>query len=137
MGNGSTLSPSLGIAAPRVAAAPQVPVAEPSPAQVRLFLLGLGLATGMEFYTNDSMNLILPDITGTLGLSSDEGTWILTVYNGSMFLSVPVSIWMAGHFGYKRYVIATIVVFAIASMGCAISPDLPSMVVCRAIQGFA
>lgn len=108
-----------------------------APADRRWLLLGLGLATGMEFYTNDSMNLILPDITGTLGLSSDEGSWILTVYNGSMFLSVPVSIWMAGHFGYKRYVIATIVVFAIASMGCAISPDLPSMLVCRAIQGFA
>jgi DHA2 family multidrug resistance protein len=108
-----------------------------APADLRWLLLGLGLATGMEFYTNDSMNLILPDIAGTLGVSSDEASWILTVYSGSLFLSVPVSIWMAGYFGYKRYLIATIVVFAIASMGCAVSPDLPSMLACRAIQGFA
>src|ERR1700692_1754886 len=108
-----------------------------APGDLRWLLVGLGLATGMEFYTNDSMNLILPDITGTLGVSLDEGSWILTVYSGSMFLSVPVSMWMAGHFGYKRYLIATIVVFAIASMGCAISPDLESILVWRAIQGLA
>lgn len=39
-------------------------------------LLGLGLATGAEFYTNDAMNLVLPDITGTLGVSFDEASWL-------------------------------------------------------------
>jgi hypothetical protein len=32
-------------------------------------LQGLGFATGAEFYVNDSMNLVLPDIAGTLGAS--------------------------------------------------------------------
>jgi DHA2 family multidrug resistance protein len=127
-----TVHPIANTAAPQPAASTAL-----APGNLRWLLLGLGLATGMEFYTNDSMNLVLPDITGTHGVSSDEASWILTVYSGSMFLSVPVSIWMAGHFGYKRYLIATIVVFAIASMGCAVSPDLPWMLVCRAIQGFA
>jgi hypothetical protein len=31
-------------------------------------LLGLGLATWMEFYTYDGVNLVLPDMAGTLGL---------------------------------------------------------------------
>ncbi|RFB81585.1 DHA2 family efflux MFS transporter permease subunit [Methylovirgula sp. 4M-Z18] len=91
----------------------------------------------MEFYTSDSMNLILPDIAGTLGLSTDEASWILTVYSGALFLGVPVSIWMAGHFGYKRFLLASIVVFAAASIGCALAPDLPTLLFWRAIQGFA
>jgi len=108
-----------------------------SPAHTRWLLIGLGLATGMEFYAFDSMNLVLADLTGTLGVSADEASWILTVYSSALFLGVPVSIWMAGHFGYKRFLLATIILFAIASMGCAVSPDLQSMLLWRAIQGLA
>ncbi|MFM0206534.1 MFS transporter [Paraburkholderia sediminicola] len=119
-------------ASPRPVAAPTL-----SAGHSRLLLMGLGLATGMEFYTFDSMNLVLADLTGTLGVSADEASWLLTVYSCALFLGVPVSVWMAGHYGYKRFLISTIVVFAIASMGCAISPNLESMLMWRAIQGLA
>jgi DHA2 family multidrug resistance protein len=108
-----------------------------TPAHTRLLLMGLGLATGMEFYTFDSVNLVLPDLTGTLGVSADEASWLLTVYSCALFLGVPVSIWMAGHFGYKRFLLATIVAFAGTSMGCAMSPDLNTMLFWRALQGLA
>jgi DHA2 family multidrug resistance protein len=122
---------------PPANASPEDTTAVLVPAHKNWLLLGLGLSTGMEFYTNDSMNLILPDITGTLGVSLDEASWMLTVYSGALFLGVPISIWMAAHFGYKRYLISTTIVFAIASVGCAISPDLSTMLFWRAIQGFA
>ena len=105
--------------------------------QTRLLLLGLGLATGMEFYTFDSVNLVLPDLTGTLGVSGDEASWLLTVYSCSLFLGVPVSIWLAEHVGYKRFLIATTIAFAVTSAGCALSPDLASILVWRALQGAA
>jgi DHA2 family multidrug resistance protein len=108
-----------------------------SPTHVRVLLLGLGFATGMEFYTVDSVNLVLTDLTGTLGVTADEASWLLTVYSSALFLGVPVSIWLAGHVGYRRYLIATILLFAAASMGCAISPDLDTMLFWRSIQGFA
>ncbi|WP_240324725.1 DHA2 family efflux MFS transporter permease subunit [Trinickia diaoshuihuensis] len=100
-------------------------------------LLGLGLATGMEFYTFDSMNLVLPDLTGTLGVSADEASWLLTVYSCTLFLGVPVSVWLAGHVGYKRFLLATIWAYAVASIGCALAPGLDSMLFCRALQGLA
>ncbi len=108
-----------------------------SPADTRWLLLGLALATGMEFYTFDSVNLVLPDMTGTLGLSADEASWLLTVYSCSVFIGVPVSIWLAGHVGYKRFLIATTILFAIASMGCAVSSSLETLLTWRAIQGLA
>lgn len=108
-----------------------------TPAHTRWLLIGLGLATGMEFYTFDSMNLVLADLTGTLGVSADEASWLLTVYSCTLFLGVPVSIWMAGHFGYKRFLLATVFAFAATSMGCALSPDLDSMLFWRALQGLA
>src|SRR5580704_7522068 len=87
-----------------------------SPAQTRMLLLGLALATGMEFYTFDSMNLVLVDIAGTLGVSTDEASWLLTVYSSALFLGVPLSIWLAGHFGYKRFLMATVVLYALSSI---------------------
>ena len=41
---------------------------------------------------------------------------------------------MAGHYGYKRFLLAAIVLFAAASIGCALSPDLDSMLIWRAIE---
>jgi DHA2 family multidrug resistance protein len=108
-----------------------------SPTHTRGLLMGLGLATGMEFYTFDSVNLVLPDVTGTLGLSADEASWLLTVYSCSLFFGVPISIWLAGHLGYKRFLIGSTILFAIASMGCAVSSRLETLLVWRAILGLA
>jgi hypothetical protein len=68
-------------------------------------LIGLGLATWMEFYTYDGVNLVLPDMAGTLGLSQDKASWILTIYLSALLFGVPLSIWMARHVGYRRYII--------------------------------
>ena len=100
-------------------------------------LFGLGLATWMEFYTYDGVNLVLPDMAGTLGISRDEASWILTTYLSSLLFGVPLSIWLAGHVGYLRYIIGSTVVFAIASVGCAAAPDFGTLVLWRAVQGFA
>jgi MFS transporter, DHA2 family, multidrug resistance protein len=109
----------------------------PSPSQSQLLLLGLALATGMEFYTFESMNLVLPDISGTLGVSFDEASWLLTVYSCALFIGVPISIWLAGHLGYKRFLIGTTILFAGATVGAALSPTLGSMLVWRAVAGLA
>jgi MFS transporter, DHA2 family, multidrug resistance protein len=83
------------------------------------------------------VNLVLTDLTGTLGVSADEASWILTVYSCSLFLGVPISIWMAGHFGYKRFLLGTVVAFAATSIGCSLAPDLHTMLFWRALQGLA
>lgn len=78
----------------------------------RYMLLGLGLATWMEFYTYDGVNLVLPDMAGTLGLSQDQASWILTTYLSALLFGVPLSIWLAGHVGYLRYIIGSTAIFA-------------------------
>jgi MFS transporter, DHA2 family, multidrug resistance protein len=103
----------------------------------RYMLFGLGLATWMEFYTYDGVNLVLPDMAGTLGISQDQASWILTTYLSALLFGVPLSIWMARHVGYRRYIIGSTVVFAATSVGCAVAPDLATLLVWRAVQGFA
>jgi MFS family permease len=121
---------------PPLLASPAVP-AELASERVDWLLLGLGLMTGMEFYTSDSMNLVLPDITGALGVSLDEASWLLTVYSCTLFLAVPITIWAAAYVGHKRFLLGSIALFALASLGCSVAPDLITMLGWRALQGFA
>jgi DHA2 family multidrug resistance protein len=100
-------------------------------------LVGLGLATWMEFYTYDAVNLVLPDIAGSFGISQDEASWFLTTYSSAMLLGVPVSIWMAGYVGHLRYIIGSAVIFVIASLGCAAAASPETMLFWRAILGFS
>jgi MFS transporter, DHA2 family, multidrug resistance protein len=76
-------------------------------------------------------------MAGTLGLSQDEASWILTTYLSALLFGVPLSIWAAGHFGHLRYIIGSAVVFALASVGCVAAPDFATLLSWRAIQGFA
>jgi DHA2 family multidrug resistance protein len=116
--------------------ASELPVAM-SPTQTGRLLLGLGLATWMEFYTFDAVNLVLPDMAGTFGVSQDQASWILTTYSSTLFLSIPLSIWMARRFGYLRYILGSSIVFVVASIGCALATDFQEMLVWRAVQGFS
>jgi DHA2 family multidrug resistance protein len=108
-----------------------------SAGQTGKLLIGLGLATWMEFYTFDAVNLVLPDMAGSFGISQDEASWFLTTYSTALFLGVPLSISLAAHVGHLRYIIASSVLFVVASFGCATSHDVPTMLFWRAVEGFA
>jgi MFS transporter, DHA2 family, multidrug resistance protein len=108
-----------------------------SPGQTSWMLIGLGLATWMEFYTYDAVNLVLPDIAGSFGVSQDEASWFLTTYSSALLLGVPLSIWMAAYIGYLRYIIGSALIFMVASLGCAAATTPETMIVWRAILGFS
>jgi DHA2 family multidrug resistance protein len=104
---------------------------------LRMLLLGLGFATGMEFYTADSVNLVLTDLTGSFGVSGDEASWSLTIYSSSLFTGVPVCVWLAGYVGHRSYLIGSILLFAAASVVSATALSFQTMLVARAFQGLA
>lgn len=107
------------------------------PRQMRFFLLGLGFATAMQFYTFDSINLILPDMAGAFGVSRDEASWILISFSAAMFLGTPLAWYFARRIGMLRYILGSIVVFTACSIGCSLSSRLEEMLVFRAVEGFA
>ena len=103
----------------------------------KMLLFGLGLATAVEFYTFDAVNLVLPDMAGSFGISRDQASWILTTYSSTMFFGVPLSIWLAAHLRHRRYIIGSVVLFAIASIGSSLSSSFESLLFWRAVEGFA
>ncbi len=108
-----------------------------APRDLQRLLIGLGLATSMQFYTFDSVNLVLPDMAGAFGVSRDEAGWILITYSGALFLGTPLSSYFARRIGLLPYLVGSILVFLGASIGCSMSTRLDEMLIFRSIEGFA
>jgi EmrB/QacA subfamily drug resistance transporter len=100
-------------------------------------LLAFALATTAEYWTSGSVSLTLTDLGGTLSASNDEATWVLTIYTTAFAVAIALSHRLSVFFGNRKYLGACALLYAVASLGCAASPDLPWFLGFRAIQGFA
>jgi DHA2 family multidrug resistance protein len=63
----------------------------------------LSIATFMEVLDTSITNVALRHIAGTLSASIDESTWVITSYLGSNAIILPVSGWLSGVVGRKRF----------------------------------
>lgn len=82
-------------------------------------------------------NVAMPTVAGDLGVSTTEGTWIITAYAVAEAITVPLTGWLARRFGTVRLFMACVVAFVICSVLCGLSASLSLLVWCRIMQGFA
>jgi MFS transporter, DHA2 family, multidrug resistance protein len=80
-------------------------------------------------------NVALPYIAGDLGASYDDSTWVLTSYLAANAIVLPVSGWLAELIGRKRYFMLSLIVFTATSLLCGFAPNLPLLLLFRALQG--
>src|SRR5437764_96926 len=92
-------------------------------------------ATFMEVLDTTVVNVALPHIAGNLSAATDEATWVLTSYLVSNAIILPATGWLSNYFGRKRFLIACIFVFTIASGLCGAATSLPMLIVARILQG--
>src|SRR5262252_4898285 len=82
-------------------------------------------------------NASLLDIEGGIGTGADNGSWISTSYLIGEIVVIPLTDFLSKVFSFRRYIIASTVLFALFSVACAFTHDLPSMIAMRGLQGFA
>jgi DHA2 family multidrug resistance protein len=80
-------------------------------------------------------NASLKDITGALGATLDEGSWISTSYLTTEIIIIPLSAWLASILSVRRYLLWTASLFLVFSTLCGFAWNLQSMVLFRAFQG--
>jgi len=72
-------------------------------------------ATFMEVLDTTVVNVSLPHIAGNMSVTPDEATWVLTSYLVANAIILPATGWLSSFFGRKRFLMACIVIFTIAS----------------------
>jgi DHA2 family multidrug resistance protein len=100
-------------------------------------LLSVGLVTAVEVSNRLSINVILPDMQGNVGASSDTISWVVTLYNVGFLCSLALAAWMTRVIGTRRHLLLSIGLYSVGAMGCVLSArSLELLLVSRLIMGF-
>jgi DHA2 family multidrug resistance protein len=100
-----------------------------------LIAVVVALAAFMEVLDTSIANVALPYMAGNLGASNDQSTWVLTSYLVSNAIILPISGWLAGALGRKRFFMACLSIFTVSSLLCGIAPSLGFLLLFRVLQG--
>ncbi len=112
-------------------------IAQLSPQARLAALLSVGVVTAVEISNRISINVLLPDIQGSVGANSDEISWAITLYNLGFLCSIAVASWMTRVIGTRRHLLYSIGFYSIGAIGCFLSVhSLTSLLVARTIMGF-
>ncbi|SNT46084.1 drug resistance transporter, EmrB/QacA subfamily [Rhodococcoides kyotonense] len=89
----------------------------------------------MEILDATVIATAVPAMADSFGVEAVDVGIAISAYILTLAVLIPVSGWMADRFGVRRVFLAAIVVFTVASIGCALSPSLPVLVAMRVLQG--
>ncbi|RXR08320.1 DHA2 family efflux MFS transporter permease subunit [Pseudoxanthomonas composti] len=129
----STTPPTATGGAP---AAPQPAAAPFRPPNMALTTIGLALASFMQVLDTTIANVSLPTISGNLGASANQATWVITSFAVSNAIALPLTGFMVRKYGEVRVFTWATLAFVIASFLCGIANSMGLLVVARALQGF-
>lgn len=99
-------------------------------------VLGGVLGAFMAVLDIQITNASLSEITGSLAATLDDGAWISTAYLVAEIVVIPLTGWLSGVFGTRRYMVGNAILFLVASIACAFATSLPQMIAFRVFQGF-
>ena len=97
--------------------------------------LALSAATFMNVLDTSIANVSLPAIAGDLGVSPNQGTWVITSFGVANAIAVPLTGWLSERFGQVRLFMASIILFVITSWLCGLAPNMTTLIFFRVLQG--
>jgi EmrB/QacA subfamily drug resistance transporter len=93
------------------------------------------LGSAMSFIDGTAVNVALPVIQRELGANAAQMQWVVEGY--ALFLSALILLGgsLGDLYGRKRMFALGIVIFAFSSLGCALAPNVHTLIAARCVQG--
>ncbi len=104
-------------------------------APLALLTVAVAFSTFMEVLDLTIVNVSVPHIAGSLGVSPNEGTWAISSYSLASAVMQPLTGWIARRFGEVRAFCVAVLLFVAMSMLCGLATSMPMLVVARLLQG--
>ncbi len=95
----------------------------------------VALATFMNVLDSSIANVAIPTIAGNLGVSIDEGTWVITLFAAANAVAIPLTGWLTQRIGQVRLFVGAILLFVLSSWLCGVAPNLTTLLAARILQG--
>ncbi len=98
----------------------------------------LTIALGLTLAVLDGAiaNVALPTIAHDLDASPASSIWVVNAYQLAVTISLLPLASLGDIYGYRRVYQYGLIVFTIASLGCALSDSLLTLTIARVVQGF-
>ena len=100
-----------------------------------LLTIAVAFSTFMEVLDMTIVNVAVPHIAGSLGVSASEGTWTISSYALASAIMQPLTGWLARRFGEVKTFIGSVGLFVVFSMLCGLATSMPMLVIARLLQG--
>ncbi|MDR5778029.1 DHA2 family efflux MFS transporter permease subunit [Caballeronia sp. LZ065] len=100
-----------------------------------LLTLGLALGTFMEVLDTSIANVAVPTLSGSLGVATSEGTWVISSYSVASAIAVPLTGWLARRVGEVKLFTISVLLFSVASALCGLAHNFESLIAFRLLQG--
>ena len=97
-------------------------------------MLGIGLVNMLVALDQTVVSTALPSIVAELH-GFEYYAWIASAYLLASVVTVPVFGRLGDYFGRKRFVIAAVITFTVASVLCGVANDMLFLVIARGLQG--
>ncbi|HET9955650.1 MAG TPA: DHA2 family efflux MFS transporter permease subunit, partial [Polyangiaceae bacterium] len=114
-----------------------VPVSSALSPKARRWLIAVSVALGalLEIVDTSIVNVALPQMQASLGVTLSEAGWVITSYAIANVIILPLSAWLGDRFGKKRFFVFSLFAFIAASILCGLSHSLGMLVFSRVLQG--
>ncbi|AXY55446.1 DHA2 family efflux MFS transporter permease subunit [Acinetobacter chinensis] len=103
--------------------------------EYRLLVLLVSIGFFMQALDTTIVNTAIPAMAASLNEDPLQMHSVVVAYVLSVAASIPLSGWLADRFGVRNTYFASIVIFTLASLGCAWSSSLNELLFFRVIQG--
>ncbi len=97
--------------------------------------IALSTATFMNVLDVSIANVSIPAIAGDLGVSPNQGTWVITSFAVASGISLPLTGWFAQRVGMVKLFVLSVLTFTLVSWLCGLAPNIESLVFLRIVQG--
>jgi len=100
-----------------------------------LLIITVLLAAVMELIDTTIVNVALSHMSGNLGATIEDTTWVITSYAIANVIIIPLTSFLTTRLGRRNYYIGSIILFVICSFMCGSSTGIWMLVFFRFLQG--
>jgi MFS transporter, DHA2 family, multidrug resistance protein len=100
-----------------------------------LLLCSVIAAAMMELIDTSIVNVALADMSGNLGATLQDTSWVITSYAIANVIIIPLTSFLAAKLGRRNYYIGSIIAFTFFSFLCGTATNIWALVAYRFLQG--
>jgi DHA2 family multidrug resistance protein len=106
-----------------------------SPLKKQLLIFTVILAAIMELIDTSIVNVALSYMSGNLGATLEDTSWVITSYAIANVIIIPITSFLTAKLGRRNYYIGSIILFTCCSLMCGQASNIWMLVAFRFMQG--